>query len=146
MYSATTYTFTLRNDTVRTPSPMMLAIAPSDTMQVWAGTGEPNSRNTIEPGQGIYKSTDGGLTWKLMGLEKTQHIGRIAVHPTNPNVVYVAGLGAAWKANRRAIGLPQWMRCRARRGLRRSSTQRSATRCSGEWPDGVHRRSRGHEV
>ena len=59
-----------------------LAIAPSDTMQVWAGTGEQNSRNTIEPGQGIYKSTDGGLTWKLMGLEKSQHIGRIAVHPT----------------------------------------------------------------
>src|SRR5215207_7117660 len=54
-----------------------LAIAPSDTQQVWAGTGEQNSRNTIEPGQGIYKSTDGGLTWKLMGLEKTQHVGRI---------------------------------------------------------------------
>ena len=76
-----------------------LAIAPSDTMQVWAGTGEQNSRNTIEPGAGIYKSTDAGLTWKLMGLEKTQHIGRIAVHPTNPNVVYVAALGAAWKSN-----------------------------------------------
>ncbi len=76
-----------------------LAIAPSDTMQVWAGTGEPNSRNTIEPGQGVYKSTDGGMTWKLMGLEKTQHIGRIVVHPTNPNVVYVAALGAAWKSN-----------------------------------------------
>ena len=76
-----------------------LAVSPSDTMQVWAGTGEQNSRNTIEPGQGIYKSTDGGLTWKLMGLEKTQHIGRIAVHPTNPNIVYVAALGAAWKSN-----------------------------------------------
>ncbi|HKO13418.1 MAG TPA: hypothetical protein VJV22_15695, partial [Acidobacteriaceae bacterium] len=76
-----------------------LAIAPSDTMQVWAGTGEQNSRNTIEPGGGIYKSTDGGITWKLMGLEKTQHIGRIAVNPTNPNVVYVAALGAAWKTN-----------------------------------------------
>src|SRR5436190_8921635 len=74
-----------------------LAIAPSDTQQVWAGTGEQNSRNTIEPGCGIFKSTDGGVTWKSMGLEKTQHIGRIIVHPTNPNIVYVAALGAAWK-------------------------------------------------
>jgi hypothetical protein len=76
-----------------------LAIAPSDTMQVWAGTGEQNSRNSIEPGGGIYKSTDGGVTWRLMGLEKSQHIGRIAVHPSNPNIVYVAALGAAWAAN-----------------------------------------------
>jgi photosystem II stability/assembly factor-like uncharacterized protein len=76
-----------------------LAIAPSDTQQVWAGTGEQNSRNTIEPGRGIFKSTDGGLTWHPMGLEKTQHIGRIVVHPTNPNVVYVAALGAAWAPN-----------------------------------------------
>jgi hypothetical protein len=76
-----------------------LAIAPSDTMQVWAGTGEPNSRNSIEPGGGIFKSTDGGVTWRAMGLEKTQHIGRIVVHPTNPNTIYVAALGAAWKSN-----------------------------------------------
>jgi photosystem II stability/assembly factor-like uncharacterized protein len=76
-----------------------LAIAPSDTQQIWAGTGEPNSRNSIEPGRGIYKSTDGGSTWRLMGLEKTEHIGRIVVHPTNPNIVYVAALGAAWRTN-----------------------------------------------
>jgi photosystem II stability/assembly factor-like uncharacterized protein len=68
-------------------------------MQVWAGTGEPNSRNTISPGGGVYKSTDGGITWKPMGLEKTQAIGRIVVHPTNPNIVYVAALGAPWNAN-----------------------------------------------
>lgn len=54
-----------------------LAIAPSDTMQVWAGTGEEDSRNSISPGCGIYKSTDGGLTWKASGLEKTGAIGRI---------------------------------------------------------------------
>jgi photosystem II stability/assembly factor-like uncharacterized protein len=77
-----------------------LAIAPSDTMQVWAGSGEPNSRNSISPGGGVYKSTDGGLTWKLMGLERTQAIGRIVVHPTNPSIVYVAALGAIWNANR----------------------------------------------
>jgi photosystem II stability/assembly factor-like uncharacterized protein len=86
-------------DNQRVVSMGALAIAPSDTNQVWAGTGEQNSRNTIEPGVGIYKSGDGGRTWKLVGLEKTQHIGRIVVHPTNPNVVFVAALGAAWTSN-----------------------------------------------
>ncbi|MEP6591687.1 MAG: hypothetical protein ABJC19_10940 [Gemmatimonadota bacterium] len=76
-----------------------LAIAPSDTMQVWAGTGEEDSRNSISPGQGIYKSTDGGITWTLMGLEKTQAIGRILVHPRNPDIVWVAALGAPWNSN-----------------------------------------------
>src|SRR5213596_1300707 len=76
-----------------------LAIAPSDTQQVWAGTGEEDSRNTISPGCGIFKSTDGGLTWKPSGLEKSGAIGRIVVHPTNPNIVYVAALGWAWAAN-----------------------------------------------
>jgi len=76
-----------------------LAIAPSDTLQIWAGTGEEDSRNSISPGAGIYKSTDGGMTWKLMGLEKTQVIARILVHPTNPDIVYVAALGHIWDAN-----------------------------------------------
>ena len=66
---------------------------------IWVGTGEGHQRNTAAWGDGIYKSTDGGKTWTLMGLEKTQHIGRIVVHPTNPNIVYVAALGAAWKSN-----------------------------------------------
>ncbi len=86
-------------DDKRVISMGMLAIAPSDTQQVWAGTGEPNSRNSIEPGGGIFKSTDGGITWTAMGLEKTQHIGRIVVHPKDPNTVYVAALGAAWGSN-----------------------------------------------
>ncbi|MEK9501939.1 VPS10 domain-containing protein [Gaopeijia maritima] len=76
-----------------------LAIAPSDTMQIWAGTGEPDSRNSISPGSGIYKSVDGGLTWELKGLEETQAIGRVVVHPTNPDIVYVAALGAIWGSN-----------------------------------------------
>ncbi len=76
-----------------------IAIAPSDTMIVWAGTGEEDSRNSISPGGGIYKSIDGGLTWTLMGLEATQQIGRIVIHPTNPDVVYVAALGHVWGPN-----------------------------------------------
>src|SRR4051812_23049837 len=76
----------------------MLAIAPSDTNVIYAGTGEPNSRNTIEPGAGVYKSTNGGNSWQFIGLRESQHIGRIAVDPRNANVVYVAALGPAWKS------------------------------------------------
>jgi hypothetical protein len=76
-----------------------LAIAPSDTNVIYLGTGEPNSRNSISPGGGVFKSTDGGLTWTFMGLRETEHIGRIIVHPSNPNVAWVAALGAAWRPN-----------------------------------------------
>jgi hypothetical protein len=65
-----------------------LAIAPSNPKILWAGTGEEDSRNSVAPGYGIYKSVDGGLTWQSMGLEKTQHIGRIVIHPTNPDIVW----------------------------------------------------------
>jgi len=76
-----------------------IAIAPSDTMQIWAGSGEEDSRNSISPGGGIYKSTDGGLTWELKGLEETEVIARVVVHPTNPNRVWVAALGHIWDSN-----------------------------------------------
>lgn len=76
-----------------------LAVAPSDPMQIWAGTGEEDSRNSISPGGGIFKSTDGGETWEAKGLEQTQVIGRIVVHPTNPDLVYVAALGHIWGPN-----------------------------------------------
>ena len=76
-----------------------LASAPSNPNIIWAGTGEEDSRNSVAPGYGIYKSVDGGVTWQSMGLEKTQHIGRILVHPTNPDIVYVAALGALWATN-----------------------------------------------
>lgn len=77
-----------------------LAIAPSDTNVVYAGTGEEDSRNSISPGGGVYKTTDGGKTWHLMGLEATQQIGRIVVHPTDPNIAYVAALGHVWAPNK----------------------------------------------
>ncbi|MDT8340370.1 MAG: hypothetical protein RQ751_02570 [Longimicrobiales bacterium] len=76
-----------------------LAIAPSDTLQIWAGTGEEDSRNSISPGGGVYKSTDGGLSWEFKGLKETQAIGRIVVHPRNSDVVFVAALGAIWGSN-----------------------------------------------
>jgi hypothetical protein len=76
-----------------------IAIAPSNPDIIYLGTGEDDSRNSVQPGYGMYKSTDGGLTWQSIGLEKTQHIGRIVVHPTNPNIVWVSALGALWGSN-----------------------------------------------
>ena len=76
-----------------------LAVAPSDSNQVWAGTGEEDSRNSISPGGGVFKSTDGGLSWTYMGLKETQAIGRIVVNPTNPDIVFVAALGHIWDSN-----------------------------------------------
>jgi photosystem II stability/assembly factor-like uncharacterized protein len=76
-----------------------LAIAPSDTNVIYAGTGEEDSRNSISPGAGVYKSTDAGKTWQFMGLKETETIGRIVVHPTDPNTVWVAALGAIWRSN-----------------------------------------------
>jgi photosystem II stability/assembly factor-like uncharacterized protein len=76
-----------------------VAVAPSDPSIVWAGTGEPNNRQSSSWGDGVYKSLDGGKTWQKMGLEATHHIGRIVIHPKNPDVVYVAALGQLWGPN-----------------------------------------------
>jgi photosystem II stability/assembly factor-like uncharacterized protein len=76
-----------------------IAIAPSNPDIIYLGTGEDDSRNSVQPGYGIYKSTDGGVTWRSLGLEKTQHIGRIVVHPANPDIVWVSALGALWGSN-----------------------------------------------
>ncbi|OLE58240.1 MAG: hypothetical protein AUG13_00065 [Chloroflexi bacterium 13_1_20CM_2_59_7] len=76
-----------------------IAIAPSDPAVVWVGTGEPNNRQSSSWGDGVYKSLDGGKTWKKMGLEVTHHIGRIVIHPRNPDIVYVAALGHLWGPN-----------------------------------------------
>ncbi|MFY0674350.1 MAG: hypothetical protein JXQ87_13175 [Bacteroidia bacterium] len=66
---------------------------------IWAGTGEGNPRNSQSSGGGLYKSINGGKTWKLMGLENTITIHRIIVHRDNPNIVWVGATGSAWGDN-----------------------------------------------
>lgn len=73
-----------------------LAIQQSNPDVIWVGTGEGNPRNSLNGGYGIYKSIDAGKTWQSMGLEKTRHIHRIIIDPTQPNTVYVAAIGSPW--------------------------------------------------
>ena len=63
---------------------------------VWVGTGEANNRNSVSWGDGIYKSTDGGRSFRNMGLRTTHQIARVITHPTDPNIVYVAAIGHLW--------------------------------------------------
>lgn len=70
-----------------------VAITQSNPSVVWAGTGEGNPRNSVSLGEGIYKSLDGGKTWKCMGLQKTRNIHRIIIDPNNPDVVYAGVMG-----------------------------------------------------
>lgn len=76
-----------------------LALAPSNRDVIYVGTGEANVRNSVSFGNGVYKSTDGGQSWKHMGLDDTRHISRIVVHPTNPDIVYVGALGHIFGPN-----------------------------------------------
>ena len=73
-----------------------IAIQQDNPSVVWVGTGEGNPRNSLNGGYGIYKSLDGGKTWKVMGLEKTRNIHRIAIDPKNPNTIYVGAIGSPW--------------------------------------------------
>jgi photosystem II stability/assembly factor-like uncharacterized protein len=73
-----------------------VAVAPSDPKVVWAGTGEANDRNSESWGDGVYRSTNGGDTWTHAGLEKSNMIARIVVHPTDPNTAWVAAMGDMW--------------------------------------------------
>jgi len=76
-----------------------VCVAPSNKDIVWVGTGENNPRNSVSYGDGVYKSTDGGKTWKNMGLKQSFQIGRILVHPKNPDIVYVGALGRLYGPN-----------------------------------------------
>jgi photosystem II stability/assembly factor-like uncharacterized protein len=76
-----------------------IAVAPSDPKTIYAGTGESDIRSDLSSGNGVYKSTDDGVTWVHVGLEDTRQISRIVVDPVDPNVVYVGALGHAYGPN-----------------------------------------------
>src|SRR5262245_46009104 len=76
-----------------------IAVAPSASSVVWVGTGEAYQARSSNAGDGVYKSTDAGRTWTHMGLRDTHHVARIIIHPTNPEIVYVAAMGHLWTRN-----------------------------------------------
>ncbi len=88
------------------PSIGAIAVAPSDANVIYAGTGEACIRGDIINGNGVYKSIDAGKTWTFVGLRDTRAIGRIAVHPKNPDIAYVAALGHILRTQRGARHLP----------------------------------------
>jgi len=73
-----------------------VAVAPSDSDVIWVGTGEANDRNSSDWGDGVYRSTDSGESWQNVGLKDSRTIARIIVHPSKPEVAYVAAMGHLW--------------------------------------------------
>ncbi len=73
-----------------------IAVNPKNPNIVFVGTGESNMRNSVSIGNGLYKSTDAGDNWKMIGLDSTEHISKIIIHPTNPDILYVAVPGPLW--------------------------------------------------
>ena len=71
-------------------------IDPLNPSTVWVGSGENNNQRSVAYGDGIYKSTDDGKTWKNMGLKNSEHIGKIIVHPENSEIIFVAAMGPLW--------------------------------------------------
>jgi photosystem II stability/assembly factor-like uncharacterized protein len=76
-----------------------VAVAPSNANIVWMGTGDQANARSSYSGKGVFKSTDAGKTWQLMGLPDSHHIARIVIHPTNPDIVYVAAMGHLFSKN-----------------------------------------------
>ena len=96
---AGTYWECVSDGFLKTGSVGALAVASSDPNVIYAGMGETTIRIDVSHGDGVYKSTDAGRTWAHMGLADTRHIGKIRVHPSDPNTVYVAALGHAFGPN-----------------------------------------------
>ena len=83
-----------------------LAVAPSDPNIVYAGTGETALRGNISHGDGVYKTIDGGKTWKNTGLKDSRAIGKVIVHPSNPDIVFVAAFGHQYGPNTERGSVP----------------------------------------
>src|SRR5947209_7491774 len=96
---AGTYWENVSDGFFRTAAVGAIAVAPSDSNVIYAGTGETTIRGNVSHGDGVYRSTDAGRSWKNVGLVETRHISKIRIHPTDPNLVYVAALGHAWGPN-----------------------------------------------
>ncbi len=75
-----------------------VTVDPHDRFTIWVGTGENNSQRSVGYGDGVYKSTDGGNSFVKVGLDESEHIGKIVVHPDDPNTVYVAAQGPLWRS------------------------------------------------
>ena len=73
-----------------------VTLDPSNPSVVWVGSGENNNQRSVSYGDGVYKSEDGGKSWKNMGLKNSEHISEVIVHPTDPNTIYVAAYGPVW--------------------------------------------------
>ncbi|HET6975510.1 MAG TPA: hypothetical protein VFI24_04255 [Pyrinomonadaceae bacterium] len=73
-----------------------ITLDPKNPLTVWVGTGENNSQRSVSYGNGVYKSEDGGRTWRNVGLRTSEHIGRIAIDPKDSNIVYIASQGPLW--------------------------------------------------
>src|SRR5689334_6268620 len=89
-------TFSPVFDTQGTSSIGCVTVDPSNSLRVWVGSGENNSQRSVGWGDGLYRSDDAGRTWTNVGLKNSEHIGRIVVHPTNSNIVWVAAQGPLW--------------------------------------------------
>ncbi|MBA2289402.1 MAG: glycosyl hydrolase [Chloroflexia bacterium] len=96
---AGTYWRCVTDGFLETGSVGALAVAPSDSNVIYAGMGESTIRIDVSHGDGVYKSTDAGRTWANVGLRDTRHIGKVRVHPTDPDTVWVAALGHAFGPN-----------------------------------------------
>src|SRR3954465_14933717 len=93
-------TWTNVSDPVGAAAVGAVAIAPSNPAVVWMGTGDQANARSSYSGKGVFKSTDAGATWQFMGLPDSHHIARIVIHPSKPDVVYVAAMGHLFSRNK----------------------------------------------